>query len=423
MNMDKVEEWLSGIPSEITRKGYRFGLKKFEKWLNKSIESLTNETASKTIEQYFIYLKNAHCQNTARSQTNSVVQYLKSQGLTIKLRPALNVFKTVATIRDHQLSIVEVQSMNKVGDLREQLLLKVGLFGFRVGDVSLLEWKTFDVSGELPIEIQVPCKKEDTIATTFIDSELKELLDKYIPTIDKSNNFLFQTKRKAGNLGEKQIDKILKALYKRAGLVSNKIVRWHTFRKLVLRTSVEVGVNSWSAKMMVGKAVPVDIATYISGVSLKEDYLKLTNILKLKGSNGNNGKVTKLEEVMNYLEKENSILKTRVDLLQKNSTEQQEHLEKEIQKLKDVTELLYPKQLERNILTDKGIETYTETFSTPEEYVESERKFMREGLLRGKSKEEQERLKDSVFVLDRTGKMTNEQVESEAKKLKQKGLK
>lgn len=327
--MGKVEEWLSGIPSEQTRKSYRFGIKKFEGWYKKPIESLTSENASKTIEQYFCYLKDAHCQNTARCQTNAVIQYFKSQGVNIKLRSALNIYKTVATIRDHALAITEVQAMNKVADLREQLLLKVGLFGFRIGDVSLLEWKTFEVNGETPIEIEVPCKKEDTIARTFIDSELKELLDTYLPTLDKTNKFLFQSKRNNGNLSEKQIDKILKALYLRAGMHSNKIVRWHTFRKLVMRTAMELGVNSWSIKLMIGKTVSPDIATYISGVSLKEDYLKLSNILKLKGSNGN-GKVTRLEEVVNSLESENSILKSRVDLLQKNLSQLKIDMEKNI---------------------------------------------------------------------------------------------
>jgi hypothetical protein len=116
------------------------------------------------------------------------------------------------------------------------------------------------------------------------------------------------------------------------------------------------------------------------------------------------------------------LLPQTVEKVKSEYKQETQQLEKEIQKLRETVELLYPKKVERNIITDKGKETYIETFSTPEEYVESERKFMREVLLRGKSKEDQERLKDSVFVFNKTG-MTKEQVEAEAKKLKQKGLK
>ncbi len=73
-----------------------------------------------------------------------------------------------------------------------------------------------------------------------------------------------------------------------------------------------------SAKILVGKSVPADIMAYISGLNLKEDYNKLSNVLKLKSNGNGNGKVSKLEELVLALEKENSQLKQRIDILQKN---------------------------------------------------------------------------------------------------------
>ena len=78
------------------------------------------------------------------------------------------MYKTVVTTRDHRITIHEVQEMAKVADLREQVLLEVFLLGLRIGDVALLEWKTFDVSGEPPIPIMIHTRKEDVVARTFI---------------------------------------------------------------------------------------------------------------------------------------------------------------------------------------------------------------------------------------------------------------
>lgn len=319
MDMEQVEIWLQSVPSKQTKKSYKNSIRKFESWYQKPIESLlgNQEEATKAVERFFCYLKENNCQNTARNQTNGVVQYFKAHKTPIQLRKALNVYKTVATIRDHQLSVSEVQAMAKVADLREQMILKIGLFGLRIGDATELKWQTFDVQGETPIEIEIMTQKEDQLARTFIDEELKELLDRYLPTLDRNNPYLFQSKRQ-GNLSIHRLDEILKQLFERAGLTTQKILRWHCFRKLTMRTAMELGVNSWSIRMMVGKAVSADIATYISGVSLKEDFTKLSNVLKLKGPTNGNGKMAKLEHVILDLEKENASLKQRIEILQKN---------------------------------------------------------------------------------------------------------
>lgn len=388
MNMAQVEEWLAGIPAEQTRKSYKNSIRKFEEWLGKPIESLLGnpDEATKAVERFFCYLKEKFCQNTARNQTNGVIQYFKAHKTEVKPRRALNIYHTVVTVRDHPLNIAEIQQMGKHGDLREQTLLKVGLLGLRVGDVANLQWRTFDVQGEAPIEIEIPCKKEDTVARTFIDAELKELLDLYLPTLDPKNRFLFQNKQN-GNLSEKRIDEILKQLFERAGLKTQKILRWHCFRKLALRTSSELGLNQWSAKILVGKSVPADIMTYISGLNLKEDFLKLSNVLKLKPNGNGNGKVRDLENAVKQIESENLAFKTRIDLMQK-----------EIQTLKKSMEGLYhiiqtyPTTVTHTLLNRKTgkMEKYSETVNSPEEMEASLRRFDEKLKKLSKTKSKQE---------------------------------
>lgn len=280
--MGKLEDWLSTLPSPQTRKNYRNGIKKFEQFFGKGIETLIgSQDAGVIIERYFAWLKNkGHPQNTRRNLVNSAIQFLKFHKTQVDYNKHLGMYKTVITSRDHLATIEEVQKMASVSNLREQILLETFLLGLRIGDVSNLEWKTFDVQGQAPIPIQILCQKEETTASTFISEEFKSLLDKYLNTIDKNNPYLFQSKR-SGHLTTKQLDKILKSLVKRAGIVHHGSFRWHCGRKLVLRTCTELNINSWSAKMLVGKSVSPDIATYISGVKLRNDFIRLSNILRL----------------------------------------------------------------------------------------------------------------------------------------------
>jgi site-specific recombinase XerD len=278
-----VNDWLSGIPSPQTQKTYKAGIRKFEEFFKKPIEDLLSKTdveCGHVIDAFYSWLKQSHPQNTCRNLVNSPIQYLKFHGKNPKYKKSLGMYHTVVTVRDHMLTIEECQKMASVADLREQIILEVGLLGLRVGDVSELHSKTFDLQGACPIEIQICTRKEGETAFTFISEEFKGLLEKYLSQLDKSNPYLFQSNRR-GNLSGKRFDQILKELFERAGLKASKILRWHCFRKLVLRTCAQLGVNSWSAKMLVGKAVSPDIATYISGIQLKNDFLKVSSILKL----------------------------------------------------------------------------------------------------------------------------------------------
>jgi len=275
--MAKVQDWLSTIPSPYTKKNYVSGLRKFEFFYSNPVETLIgSEDAGRIIEEFFVWLKEqGRPQNSCRNLVNAPMQFLKYFGTPVKYRKALGIYRTTATTRDHLLTIQEVQSMASVADLREQCILEVFLLGLNIGDASELQWQRFE-NDELPIHT----KKENVTAYTFVSEEFRELLNKYLPLLDKSNPYLFQSKRK-GHLTTKQLDNILKKLISRAGIKTHGLLRWHCSRKLFLRTCAELGIDSWSAKMMVGKAVSVDIKTYISSVQLKNDFLKVSNVLRL----------------------------------------------------------------------------------------------------------------------------------------------
>jgi integrase len=256
---------------------------------------IKSEESGKTIEKYYAWLREkGYVQNSCRNLVNSPIQFLKYFHTTVEYRKKLGMYRSVRTTRDHRLIISDVQEMAKVSDLREQILLEVLLLGLRIGDVVNLEWKTFDVNGELPIPIQIITKKEQVEAQSFISSEFKELLDKYLLILDKKNPYLFQSKK--GNLTTKRIDSILKDLGNRAGIKTHGLFRWHIGRKLFLRTCAELGVSSWSSKLMCGKAIPESDDTYVHDAELRNDFIKVSKVLRLKPEVQGNGRITDLQK-------------------------------------------------------------------------------------------------------------------------------
>jgi len=303
MEMSKVNDWLEGIPSKATRKSYLNGIKTFEKFYGKGVETLIGKKdAGKVVEKFFSWMKETegYKQNTARVKANAVIQFLKFHDTQVKYRKSIGIFNTEIAVGEHPLSVSELQEMGSVANLKEQVVLEVFMMGLRVSDAARLGWKLFDLGDQdAPVAIEILTRKKGQVAKTFISMEFKEILEKYLRTIDKDNNYLLQSARK-GHLDEETLNWTLKDLAKRASLKLRGNLHWHCGRKLFMRTAASLGVNQWNARMMVGKAVSKDILTYVNGVNLAKDFLKVSNVLRLKGAKAN-GRVTDIEETVDLV--------------------------------------------------------------------------------------------------------------------------
>lgn len=278
-----MEKYLESLVSPNTRKSYRNALISFEKWYKKPLRDLLKEPDPvKTIELYFVYTKQKHCQNTARSKTNPVIQWLKYNNVYVNLRKGLGIYRSEITTRDHLLTINQAREMYKIANLDNKVLVKTWLLGLRISDACRLKWKDFNLQPQKePIEVLILTRKESVIAHCFVDQEFQELLQKYISTLDQNNDFLFQSARQV-RLSEKQLLRRLQKLAKKVRLNTSKRFGWHIGRKLFLRKTVNLGLNQWSAKMMVGKSVDKSIATYIQGTDLTKDAIKMSYVLRME---------------------------------------------------------------------------------------------------------------------------------------------
>jgi integrase len=323
-DMAKMDDWLGEIPSPQTRKNYRNGIKKFEEWYRKPVESLlefSDEECGHIVVKFYTFLKQTHPQNTCRNQTNTVIQFCKHFDKNPKYKKSLGIFTTTLTTRDHLLTVDECREMWKVASLGEKVMIKTWLLGLRIGDCTKLNWQDLNFKpsdSDEPKEILVCTNKEGITAHAFIDAEFQQLLVKHIPNLNQNSPYLFQSE-KGGNLKEKQLLRRLQNLRKRAGVdARGRVFGWHIGRKLFLRTCAELGVISWNAQLMCGKAVDKSIATYINGVQLKNDAKKVHNVLKMEGKSKDDGRrIENLESAIKHVEAENMTLKTRQDELQK----------------------------------------------------------------------------------------------------------
>lgn len=208
--LEKLEDFLSTIPSKYTRKNYKAGIKRFEDWYGQSITTLIKfQEAYKTINKFFVYLKENFCQNTARNQTNAVIQFLKYFDTELpKKKLRSDIYRTEESLDDHKLTIQELQRMNTIADLREQVALEIGLLGFRIGDVVNLKKETFDIlDQEAPVELNIRARKEGTIYKTFISAELKELLKLYLSTL--KGEYLFEGSKSKTHVKDETLNKLI----------------------------------------------------------------------------------------------------------------------------------------------------------------------------------------------------------------------
>lgn len=363
-----MEHWLGDIPSPQTRKNYKNGIKKFEEYYGKPIEALlelSDEELGHEINKYFSWLKQSHPQNTCRNRTNTVIQYLKHFGKNPKYKKNLGIFTTTITTRDHMLTVEEAREMWSVASIEEKVMIKTWLLGLRIGDACRLEWKQFDFGPtEEPQEVLVNTKKESITAHCFVDSEFQKLLEKYIPTLSKSNKYLFQAQT-GSNVKEKQMLRRLQNLQRKAGVKAKGVFGWHIGRKLFLRVAAENGVTSWNAQMMCGKAVDKGISTYINGLALKNDAIKIHNVLKMEPVDQYNyEKIGQLESALKQVESENATFKTRIDQMQKSI----QTLQESMNGLYHVAGT-YPTTVTHHVFNrkTKKMETWNETVNTPKE--------------------------------------------------------
>jgi integrase len=229
VTMGHLEDFLETIASKYTRKNYVYGIKKFEEWYGNSITKLVKfPDATKTVEKFFVALKQKHPHNTCRNVTNAPIQFLKYFGTDVRPRRALGIYRTEKAINEHRLTIDEVQRIASVADLKEQVILQVFLLGTRITDAIALKVNDFNkLEQSAPIDLNLRATKGPTgsVYETFICQEFKELLKLYLPTL--KGEWLLEGIREGSHVKGEALNAALKNLASRAGIQLHGNLHWH----------------------------------------------------------------------------------------------------------------------------------------------------------------------------------------------------
>ncbi|MFH0748834.1 MAG: site-specific integrase [Candidatus Bathyarchaeota archaeon] len=381
------KEFLDSISNRYTKKGYRYGLKKFCDWFGKSSEDILerrrddltlrqNENLidakhrarrfEREIEKFHAYLvEKGYSTNSARNFTLGIIQLFRYYEMPVNMRTGSRVSRTVKTTRSFPLGIEHVRAMFNVADLRERVLLSMATdLGLRISDFRTIQKKDLpDLSQEPPVQFSLMTHKEKIIANGFLSAETVDLLNVYLKTIERNENaFVFPSNGNA--ISEDRIGVWLKTLAEKAGInKQGKTLSFHCFRKMFLSASIDSGIGLTAGKMLCGKSIPQSDDTYLTTVKLREKFLQLKKMLTIQSSpTPENGKrFEQFEAAIEQLQRENVAGKTVAEVMTKKVTNLERELVDALRQKEDLQPLV---EFAKSFKSHEELETFLDLFKT-----------------------------------------------------------
>jgi len=302
-----VQEFLDSVSNPRTRKGYRFGLRKFVEWCGKPAEEILamrqedltqkagenlveykNRAArfEKEIEKFHSNLiEQGYSINSARNMTLGISQLFRYYQMPVLMRSGSKVSQTVQTTKNFPLTITHVRKMFDVANLKERTILLLTVdTGLRISDfLAIKKTDLPPLDGEPPIAFTLMTQKEKITANCFLSRESIDILKTYLSTLQKKNNvYLFSSNGKS-HISDEAISKMLNRLAEKAQIdLNGKSLSFHCFRKMFLSASIDSGIGLTAGKLMCGKAVPKSDGTYLTTVNLRQHFIQLKKFLTIK---------------------------------------------------------------------------------------------------------------------------------------------
>jgi integrase len=349
-----MQEFLDSVINPSTKKGYRIGINKFCEWFGQSPrdilemrkEDLTqrpdenlivyrNRAArfEKEIEQFHGYLvKQGFTMNTSRGYTIGIRQLFRFYQMPIRMRAGSSVTKTVMTSKSFPLRIEHVRRMFEVADLRERVILSLATdVGLRISDfITIKKADLPPLDQEPPIRFDVMTGKEHVVAHGFLSAETVEMLQIYLPTLQKKENpYLFPSNGDRP-ISDEWLNRLIQKLAAKAQLeLSGKRFTFHCFRKMFLSAAIDAGIGLTAGKKLCGKAIPPSDDTYLTTVKLRDKFVQLKRLLTIvpQVKKERMEHIDQLEAAIEQLQKANVHHKTIADVMTKRVTNLEQQLE------------------------------------------------------------------------------------------------
>jgi len=310
---DVVNDWLKQYEGTSGFYKHREGLLKFFQWLGKTPEETIAEykktkdrdewardMGNQVVLFYKDLIKKGYSINASRTWTIPVRSFFRDKATQLKIRRGAISRPQIAS-DEHSFLLVELQQMYHVANLHDKTLLALGVcLGYSSKDFLELKRSTIEklVANTVQNKIDFPShvfrrEKTDVQGVSFLTPEAVRNLELYLKTVHTTNDKLF-------DLSADALNDHLKTLVKMANIQTKGQVKWHLLRKFLF-TNLLKGMDILSAKIIMGKKVESDLATYMqqNEEELRQKFIKVYPFIKLE-SNGN-GRVTRIEEMVNVM--------------------------------------------------------------------------------------------------------------------------
>ena len=319
--MDKrVEDWLSEYRNEKTQKLFELMLRKFLEESNITLDQLANmnsKDAKHVIKKYVADQQAKEMMtNTIITRVTATRAFLTFLGKELSFKRS-DLPRIEAAHNKHVFSNGDLNKLFDCGNTRAKAIISLGVsLGWAISDVLDLDRKFIETLIDRAKEnnerfIYFSSKRQKTGAKSLgvINPLALEWLDKWL-AVDHG--------QKLFDVSGDMINLELQRLAKEAQLKLIGKVSFHCFRAWTFNSLIKSGFSEFEAKLIVGKAINLSDGTYLSLEDhIKEVYpQKYDKYLNIKPSE--NGEAQKkFLAVQENLEKENQVLKDRIEGLQK----------------------------------------------------------------------------------------------------------
>ena len=226
----------------------------------------------------------------------------------------------------HDFSNGDLGKMFEVADIRgKALIATASSLGWAISDVKALDRefvktqiKRAQENNETFVFFKANRQKTNVTTLGVLNPLAVEWLQKW---------FNISKGAKVFNLSNDQINRDLQTYAKEAQITETGHVSFHAFRSWVFSSLIKSGFDEFSAKLIVGKKIPLSDSTYLRlEESIKTKYAEVYDKYLNICATTQNGQ-SKTEAIL-QLEKENKEHKATIEALQTRITELQSNLTK-----------------------------------------------------------------------------------------------
>jgi len=366
--MSVLESWLSQYEGK-SRGNYESAIKWFLKWAETTPEELVktykeapdkNQWAkewgnillrfqSEMLEKGIKKNGKPYKKGGVRNAVVAVQSFFSSTCQKLTIRRG-RIIPVQMRTDGHIFSINDLRKMFDIADTRDKAILSTAVsLGWSISDFLSLKRKFIEdlikrARSENSEFIFFDLQRGKTDARTLgiLSPEAINWLEQWLRCSEETE-FLWSSPR-GERLKDDTISDILNRLAKESGIVTTGAVYFHAFRKFLMTSLSNAGLNEFEIKTIVGKDISISDVTYLrikeEAFSKYKQAYPSFSLIKTEA----NGKIEGLKEALRQLEKENKELKETIQGLQVRITELQQGLDKVTSRLDKLETMIEPQK-------------------------------------------------------------------------------